>query len=1451
MTELLDSEDLLDLRAANNTPVPFVGFAELTFELSNVPVGDVLTVPFLVSNTSMTNPIIGYNVIEQIVKSCCMSTADNDARSTVIVTTIQESFEQPIKGVVQDIIDIICEEQDHELATIKSPKWAIVIPAKRYLKITCRGNAETCDAKTKVLFVPNESGTLPTGLELKETLFTLPKGYSFRINIEVYNSSEHAITLNGRSVLGHVELVKSVTPISVKLKNEPRLDSEETLPLNTKMKQNERIKVETAPLTISAENNEFLNQFDLSFLSAEQKQSVYKVLLEESDSFAQGDREIGCATGLQLPINLSDDCPVQKTYNSIPKPLYPEVKQYIEDLLNKGFITKSRSHYSSPVVCVRKKDGTLRLCIDYRQLNSKTIPDRHPLPRVKETLESLGGNKWFSLLDQGKAYHQGFVKKEHRYRTAFITPWGLYEWVRIPFGLSNAPAGFQRFMEQCFEGLRDDVCVPYLDDVIVYSKDFDSHLADIQKVLGRLRENGIKLKPSKCELFKNRVKYLGHIVSHDGYQIDTSNVKAINALRQCNPKTVGEVRRLLGLLNYYRKYVENFSKIASPIFDLLKKLESNKTKAKSFKKNKQIPSQQLIEWTAVHQNALDQLIDCLISPPVLAYPEFDKPYILHTDASQLGLGAVLYQEQSGVKRVISYASRTLTPSEKNYHLHSGKLEFLALKWAICDEFRDLLYYAPHFTVYTDNNPLTYVMTSAKLNATGHRWVADLSNFNFSIKYKPGDENVDADALSRMPLNVDECISECTEEITAAVYTATTSAASVQNDHPWVFALSISDENVRLQANEYLKPASVARFDLTDLKNAQLQDPAISSVIRLKEIGSKPSHKERIRAPRTAKMLLRDWDKLHIDFNGVLRRKTSEYNQIVLPKKFHALVYRELHDEMGHLGSERVFQLARQRFYWPGMRNDIDHYTTRVCTCLKQRRPNVPTKAPLTNIVTTQPFELISIDFVHLERSVGGYEYILVLMDHFTRYAQAYATKNKSANTVAEKIYNDFVLKFGYPCRIHHDQGGEFENQLLGCLEKLCGVRHSRTTPYHPQGNGQVERFNQTLLGMLRTLPEQKKSRWRDYLGKVVHAYNCTRHATTGFSPFFLLYGRHPRLPIDLIFNTEPITSGTGSESYPEYARRWRAAMKEAYRLASKRSHNLQHQSKEQYDRRARSSVLEPGNRVLVRNLNEKGGPGKLRSHWEQDIYQIVKRAGEESPVYQVVSERNPNGRLRILHRNLLLPCDELPFEPLPHVEPKRSCKGPKTPIAVNHGDNHKNLQEDLASDDEFIVCFPSDKQRKRSSRSHPPTPVNPCKVRQGSNPNANLDVLEHPNEFSNIEQESSVQSPSIIDSNTRNTPFQSPDTSIPTSPSPNVRLRPRRVIRPPEHLQYATLGSPRSFPVVSMLQTPSKPPVYHPVMIYPNQPLPMFHPQFYSSSIIRQLYPIWDISRGCYISVLH
>ena len=194
----------------------------------------------------------------------------------------------------------------------------------------------------------------------------------------------------------------------------------------------------------------------------------------------------------------------------------------------------------------------------------------------------------------------------------------------------------------------------------------------------------------------------------------------------------------------------------------------------------------------------------------------------------------------------------------------------------------------------------------------------------------------------------------------------------------------------------------------------------------------------------------------------------------MPKKYRKRVYEELHENMGHLGADRVIELARERFYWPFMRADITHYVTKVCQCLKQPKPAVHVNAPLQPIISTGPFQLVSMDFVHLEPSSGGYQYILVIMDHYTRFAQAYAMRDKSAKTAADRLFNDFIMRFAFPETIHHDQGGEFENKLFYNLEKLSGVRHSRTTPYHPQGNGQVERFNRTLLSMLRALPEKQK-----------------------------------------------------------------------------------------------------------------------------------------------------------------------------------------------------------------------------------------------------------------------------------------------------------------------------------------------------------------------------------------
>ncbi len=924
---------------------------------------------------------------------------------------------------------------------------------------------------------------------------------------------------------------------------------------------------------------------------------------------------------------MKDQTPVQKTYNSIPRPLYPEVKQHIEDLLNRGWVTKSKSPYSSPVVCVRKKNGELRLCVDYRELNKRTIPDRHPLPRVQDTLDGLGGNKWFSLVDQGKAYHQGYMHADSRPMTAFVTPWGLYEWVRIPFGLTNAPATFQRFMEGCLEGLRDEICIPYLDDIIVFSKSFEEHVDHVRTVLQRLHAHGVKLKAKKCNFFRKEVCYLGRIVSEDGYSIDRRNVRALRSLKETPPKSIGEVRKLLGLLGYYRRYVPDFARLAKPLFDLLKQKDAGKANC--------IRSSKPVTWLQLHQDALNSLIDLLSSPPILAYPDVSQPYILYTDASDKGLGAVLYQRQGDKMRVIGYGSRTLTNAEKNYHLHSGKLEFLALKWAISEHFRDYLYYAPSFVVYTDNNPLTYVTSSAKLNATGHRWLAELADFNFTIKYHPGRKNQVADTLSRMPVNVEEYINQCTAETSQETIEAIVQGVEAQaaGETVWINAVSA---NMGPTDQEETKGATRQTISPTALHDAQRNDRSLKPVIQyLENSKEKPPMKDRVNETKTTRRLMNEWKKLELGDDGILRRRAGEHLQLVLPRQFHRMVYRELHEEMGHLGWERTFQLAKMRFYWPYMQRDIQHYVTNECACLKQRRPKVLPKAPLQHLTSTAPFELISIDFVHLEKSKGGYEYILVVVDHFTRFAQAYATRNKSARTAANKIYNDFVLRFGFPSRIHHDQGGEFENNLFKHLEDLCGLKHSRTTPYHPEGNGQAERFNQTLLAMLRTLPEERKSNWADSLNKVVHAYNCTRNDATGFAPFFLLFGRSPRLPIDQIFG---LCHRSNSTSYQKYVEQWGTAMKDAYEIVGKRTGN-QYRTREKRDRKkSHSSALNPGDRVLVRNLSERGGPGKLRAHWEDKIHVVVERKGEDSPVYKVKPEGTEGGRVRVLHRNLLLPC---------------------------------------------------------------------------------------------------------------------------------------------------------------------------------------------------------------------
>ncbi|CAL9690999.1 unnamed protein product [Knipowitschia caucasica] len=280
------------------------------------------------------------------------------------------------------------------------------------------------------------------------------------------------------------------------------------------------------------------------------------------------------------------------------------------------------------------------------------------------------------------------------------------------------------------------------------------------------------------------------------------------------------------------------------------------------------------------------------------------------------------------------------------------------------------------------------------------------------------------------------------------------------------------------------------------------------------------------------------------------------------------------------------------------------------------------------------------------------------MDHFTRFAQAYATRNKTAKTVADKLFNDFALKFGFPTKLHHDMGKEFENKLMARLKELSGIQGSHTTPYHPQGNGQVERFNRTLLSMLRTLEDKEKEDWKESLAKVVHAYNCTKSEATGYAPYYLVFGRSPRLPIDMLFNIKKEESHV---DYNDYVINWKERMQEAYDIAAKTAVKEAARGKSYYDKKVKGRDLRPGDRVLLRNLTPRGGPTKIQSYWEDQVYTIRERKAEDSPVYQI-SPENGRGRDRVVHRNLLLPCDFLPCEKTPTATPataKRKSRPPR------------------------------------------------------------------------------------------------------------------------------------------------------------------------------------------------
>jgi transposase InsO family protein len=746
--------------------------------------------------------------------------------------------------------------------------------------------------------------------------------------------------------------------------------------------------------------------------------------------------------------------------------------------------------------------------VDYRQLNARTVKDAYALPRIEELLDTLAGSKYFSVLDLKSGYHQVEVREEHKERTAFtVAPLGFFEYNRMAMGLANAPATYQRLMEECLGDLHLKVCMVFLDDIIVFSDNFDEHLIRVEQVLDRLRLCGLKLNPKKCSFCQDKVRYVGHVVSADGIEADPEKCEQVkNWPRSTTPE---EVRRFLGFCSYYRRFVKGFSSIARPLSELM----PNPTASKKRKGKKGADQPKTVgkwTWGQAQEEAFQKLKNCLSSPPVLGFADYAQPFELHTDASLDGLGAVLYQEQDGKKRVIAYASRGLSRSERNYPAH--KLEFLALKWAVTEKFHDYLY-GHSFSVYTDNNPLTYVLTTARLDATGHRWLAALSSYDFDIQYRPGASNADADALSRLPGIPKAEASATTNHIPReSVSAVCQSSQTVSFIEGLACSATVVDDSFPVAGQ------SLRKYTNDDIRAAQRADPVLGVWVDALGRGRRPAKDD---GPQNSasRALHQTADKLKL-IDGKLYRETEIHEQtrkqLVLPSKLVPEALTQCHNEVGHPGRDRTLSLLRERFFWPGMTTETEEWIKKCHRCICRKTP-ANARAPLVNIVTTQPLELVCVDFLTLEPSKGGYQYVLVITDHFTRFAQAVPTRNMTAKTTAEVFFQQFVVHYGMPKRLHSDQGANFGSRLIRELCNVMGTDKSRTTPYHPMGNGMTEHFNRTLLDMLGTLEQDQKKDWKAHISFLVHAYNCTPHESTNYSPYSLMFGRDPYLPVDIAF----------------------------------------------------------------------------------------------------------------------------------------------------------------------------------------------------------------------------------------------------------------------------------------------------------------------------------------------
>lgn len=766
-----------------------------------------------------------------------------------------------------------------------------------------------------------------------------------------------------------------------------------------------------------------------------------------------------------------------------------EIIRQINVMLKAGIIEPSTGPWASPVVLAPKKDGSFRFCIDYREVNKVMIKDAFPVPRIDDTLDALGNlnAKIFSTLDCAAGYwqmklHSAFPgDNSTKEKTAFCTSSGTYQFTTLPFGISVAPALFCRAMQSTLAGLLWKCCLCFVDDIIVWSPDYESHFEDLEKVFKALERNGFSLKLSKCNFFKTKLEYLGYTISAGSISTCPSKVQAIAEFPP--PRDIKSLQRFLGMAGWYRRLIKDFARICAPLYGLLKTGP-----------DKPLASAWQIHVLGSEQNiAFETLKKALTSSPVLALPSWDRRFIISADGSATGTGGVLLQTDpvSGLERPVAYTSKIIKPSKRNYH-GSYRHEILALVRAL-RAFRHYVV-GTKILIATDCSGLARWKNTKEIVEHAGKYLDEIESYDFELLHRPGTEMVVPDCLSRQ------------NEAPSSVFTVNFDSDEIQTVFIKNKQRNVVKEKVFDPTIEEIN-ASILGMSPEHIRQCQRKSIEARRVYDHLVHGALPSDdrlKEQV-LRTSASMVVNNGTIFYVPPAGTLKNIRAWIPDPEMQKQ----ICNRLHDDLvaGHLGIEKTRQRVVERFYWSNIEKTVTEHVSNCYSCKVNKPQHGKVVAKLEPLPIGAPWQDVQGDLIDgLPTTAEGHCHIATFICRFTKWIEMAATKSKSADEVGNLLMERVILRWGTPQTFLCDNAGTYDGDFAAALKKLK-IENVRVLPYAHNSNGLAERFNKTIEEILRHFVNSNLSNWHVLLPYVQFALNTSVAKAHGYTPFFLNTGR--------------------------------------------------------------------------------------------------------------------------------------------------------------------------------------------------------------------------------------------------------------------------------------------------------------------------------------------------------